>query len=389
MDYATTDNRAATPTRKQKAKTAAQKLRAVPAEPRAQERQRRRTFRPPAICPAGAAACGFLKTRFLPHYTGQALAGSSREKERFYSNFSLLCNHYKINPVATENLYYPYCREVALYEAARLLRESHPQQVTIELKEVNGDFALNITEHFNTQNTLFYIPVEPLHFMMKSNKGKKAARLLLCVFSYLYHVVGLPYYTEDSGYLYWNYEMLAEWVTDDPDGWDAEDYYSYVGEIRSAQHIGETMLRRLWNAIHLERFGEWVADYKPNDTLGQECHCLAKKFHALWRDFPAAHIYSHADESCLPDPEEGYDDNDCITMEKYISFVASTKGWLYNNLEQSINNDFNECQSMQEPVLKRRFDGQPQQDDTLDFECRLFPLINELCYLLNNCDYEN
>jgi len=388
MDYATIDNRAATPARKQKAKTAAPKRRAVPAEARAQERQCSPTFRPPAICPAGAAAYGFLKIRFLPHYTGQAVAGSSRERESFYRSFSLLCSHYGITPVTTESLAYPYGREVALHEAARLLRESLPQQLAIAMEGDNRDLVLNATEHFNTQNTLFYIPVAPLHFLVKDRKYKKAARLLLCVFSYLYRVAGVPCYTDDSSYLGYNYEMLADWVTDDPDGWDAEDYYSYLSEIRAAQYIGETMQRRLWNTVHLERFGEWVADHKPNDTFGQECHQIAQKFHALWQDYPQGHIYSHADADCLPDPEEGYDDNDCITMEKYIGFVASTKGWLYDHLEQSVNNDFNECLSMQEPVLKRCFDGQPQHTDTLDFECRLFPLINELCYLLNNCDYD-
>jgi len=389
MDYATPDNGATAAAPKQKAKAAAQKRRAMPAEHAAQEGHRRGACRPPAICPAGAAAYGFLKTRFLPHYTGQAVTGTTTEKEGFYRSFSLLCSHYGISPVATSHLAYPYGREVALYEAARLLREKHPQHIAIMLEENNGTIVLQAAERFNTQNTLFYIPVLPLHRLMRLRKRRKAARLLLCIFHYLCYSAGVPFYTEEGSYLFWNYDMLSDWVTDDPDGWDAQDYYSYLSEIRAAQYIGETMMRRLWNTLHREHFGQWVEHYRPKDRFDSDCHRLAKKFYALSQEYPNGNMYLHADGTCLPDPEEGYDDNDCITMEKYIGFVASTEGWLYNNLEQAINSEFGECSSIQEPVLKRCFDGQPQHPDTLDYECRLFPLINELCYLLNNIDYDS
>lgn len=43
---------------------------------------------------------------------------------------------------------------------------------------------------------------------------------------------------------------------------------------------------------------------------------------------------------------------------------------------------------MQEPVIRRCFEANEQQADSLDYECRLFPLINELCYILNNLSHE-
>ena len=389
MYYANINSGAVTTAPKQKAKAAAQKRSRVPDGLAAQERQRRSACRPPAIRPAWAAAYGFLKTRFLPHYTGQPIAGSEEEKLDFYRSFRQLCSHYGINPVDTTGYAYPYGREVALYSAARLLRDKYQQHIEIMMEENNGLVALQATERFNTQNTLFYIPVLPLHTLMRNKKLRKAARLLLCIFRYLCHIAGVPFYTEENSYLYWNYEMLGDWVTDDPDGWDAEDYHNNIREVRTAQYIGDTMMRRLWNTIHRDRFGEWVAQFHPKDIFERDCHRLAKKFYALSQDYPKMNIYSHADESCLPDPESDcYDDTDCITMEKYIGFVASTEGWLYNNLEQSINSEFGECVSIQEPVLKRCFDGQTQDNDTLDYECRLLPLINELCYLLNNRTYD-
>lgn len=391
MDYAKANSGAVTTPPKQKAKATAQKRRRVPDGLTAQERHRRSAYRPPAICPAGAAAYGFLKIRFLPHYTGQALAGGNSiiEKEDFYRSFDLLCSHYRIKPIETKNFTYPYGSAVALHEVARLLNEQYTQHIEIVLEEDNGNFVLVATEHFNTQNTLFYIPVAPVHSMMQDKKRKKAARLLLCIFHYLHHTAGVPYYTEESSYLYWNYEMLADWLTDDPDGWDTKEYNSYFREIRAAQHIGDTIMRRLWNNVHSDCFEKWLNIFAPNDALDRECHSIARKFYRLWQEYPHSQIYSNADESCLPNPEDDYyDDSACITMEKYIGFVASTKGWLYNNLEQTINSEFGECCSIQEPILKRCFDGREQNTDTLDFECRLFPLINELCYLLNNMNYD-
>jgi hypothetical protein len=387
MDYAKYNSGAVTAAPKQKAKAAAQKRSRVPDRLAGQERYRRGTCRPPDLSPCGAAAYGFLKTRFLPHYTGQAIAGGN-EREDFYRSFKLLCEHYKITPVDTATFAYPYGREVALHEVARLLNEKYSQHIGLELLEDNGSFAVQATETCYTGNTLFYIPVLPLHYMMQDKKHRKGARLLLCVFSYLFHTVNIPYYTEDC-FLYWQYEMVAEWVTNDPDDWEQKDYYDYVSQLRAAQHHGETMLRRLWNTVHFNRFGEWFKIFKPVDDFDKECLSIAEKFYQLWQDYPETSMYTHADTSCLPDYEDDdFDDYECITMEKYVGFVASTDGWLYENVQQSVNAYFNESTSKQEPVVKRLFNGQVQQSDTLDFECRLFPLLNELCYLLNNYDYD-
>jgi hypothetical protein len=53
--------------------------------------------------------------------------------------------------------------------------------------------------------------------------------------------------------------------------------------------------------------------------------------------------------------QDPYDDdeNEIIGMEKYISFIADTKGWLYESLSDSINNEFNEYGAMEEPTISK------------------------------------
>jgi hypothetical protein len=69
-------------------------------------------------------------------------------------------------------------------------------------------------------------------------------------------------------------------------------------------------------------------------------------------------------------------------MEKYISFIADTTGWLYERLADSINNEFNEYGAMEEPTIFKRFDGSNITKTNLDFENSLFALLDELCTLL-------
>jgi hypothetical protein len=88
----------------------------------------------------------------------------------------------------------------------------------------------------------------------------------------------------------------------------------------------------------------------------------------------------------LPEQDPYVDDydNEAIGMEKYISFIADTKGWLYENLSDSINNEFNEYGIMEEPSISKSFDGSKVTQESLDFENRLFTLLDDLCSLLYN-----
>jgi hypothetical protein len=389
MDYATKDKRAASAALKQKAKAAAPKRRAVPTEFEPKEGCRRGAAGQAAISPAGAAAYGFLKVRFLPHLAGQPVSLSQNEEEDFYRSFALLCGHYSIIPTETRSLGYPYNKAVALWEANSLLRARQEQIEIIEGRDAEGSIGLQAEETYNTGNTLYYIPVVPLHGLLQDRRTKHAAQLLLCTCAYLYHVAGIPYYTDESSYLCWQYDMIREWVENDPTDWEEESYNSNRAQLNTAEHIGKIMQRRLWNPCHLNRFADLVGRFEPLDSFACDCLSIAQKALGLWRDHPQGHVYRNADTQILHGDDEDDYNEDCITMDKYIGFCAETQGWLYHTLSECVNNEFNECRDIQQPVLTRTFDGRTQHTESLDFECRLFSLMDDLCYLLNTTDNEN
>lgn len=388
MEYATKDRRGASAAQERKAKGAAPKRRAVPAATKPQEGCRRGAAGQAAIRPSGAAAYGFLKVRFLPHGAGQPVTVSAKDEEDFYRSFALLCGHYGIAAMETRSLGYPYSKAVALWEANGLLRARQEHIEIMESREAAGRLILQAKETYNTGNTLYYIPIVPLYGLLQDRRTKHAAALLLCTCAYLYHFAGIPYYTDDSSYLCWQYDMIREWVEDDPEGWEEESYNSNRSQLNTAAHIGKVMQRRLWNPCHLNRFENMVDRFTPLDSFGCDCLSIAEKALGLWRDHPQGHVYRHADTEVLDEDDDNNSEGECIMMDKYIGFCAETEGWLYHTLSECVNNEFNECRELQEPVLTRTFDGRAQDADSLDFECRLFSLLDDLCHLLNTTKNE-
>ena len=70
---------------------------------------------------------------------------------------------------------------------------------------------------------------------------------------------------------------------------------------------------------------------------------------------------------------------------KVYFFYIDTKGWLYESIADSINNEFNEYGAIAEPTISKRFDGKEDiTKNNLDFENRLFALLDDICTLLYN-----
>lgn len=370
--------------RGEKAKTASRTARRVYALDAETQRRRRGAERQTMVGPCGDASDGFLKVSFLPvlQQTKAVQAGgeSAKMQNDFYISLERLSEHYGIMPMPTRHFDYPYNMALALWDVQEKLKKTVGNFSELHAVQNSGKTYLLSEEKYSTGTTLYYIPISPVYHMLRDPKYRKNGHLLLSVCSYLYHSAGIPYYREQGSYLYWLYQMHREWTEQDE---DREQNERYVREFDKAEFIGDSIQQKVFNLINLNVFENRLSAFISHDDFDNECLEVAKKAFALFDDYPNESIFRNAPTH----DEQGDEDteSESIGMEKYISFISHTKGWLYESIEESINSEFNEYGSMDEPTIIKCFDGKELTGNSLDFESRLFALLDDLCALLYNC----
>lgn len=324
-------------------------------------------------------ANGFLKSVFLPKLKTQQSLQVCKEiaktERDFYQSLSKLAAQYGIEPMQTQIYGYPYNIALAMWDIETKLKRTHLNWNSLRLVQDSKKTFFVSEERYDTRTTLYYIPIVPLFKMLNDKRRKKTAQLLVSVCSYLYHIADIPYYRQENSYLFWMYELMTDWVEQDD---ETDETESYKSELRQAEQIGDKMEQKLFNRINLQLFKQRLNNFKSLDEFDQECWQIACKVFELFTEYPTTSIFKNA-----PISEQDPYDNEILGMEKYISFVADTKGWLYERLSYSINNEFNEYGAMAEPTISKHFDGSEKTYTNLDFEDRLFPILNDLCGLLD------
>lgn len=345
--------------------------------------RKRNSERQTEISTNANVANGFLKTSFLPKLkdtkTVQACKNTAKTQRDFYKSLSQLAEHYKIEPMQTNQFEYPYNMALAVWDMEEKLKQRVLNWEEIRLVQDGKKTYFISEEKYNTGKTLYYIPIEPLYQMLYDPKRKRNAQLLISVCSYLYHIADIPYFRQEESYLYWMYEMHKDWMEHDD---ETEETEVYKREFIKAELIGDSIEKKLFNRINLQVFKQRLNAFKSRDTFDHDCWQLAYNAFALYTEYPHASIFRNA--LINEDHENEDEENEIVGMEKYISFIAHTKGWLYESIADSINNEFNEYGAMQEPTICKRFDGSQIITTNLDFENRLFALLNDICNLLYN-----
>ena len=324
------------------------------------------------------ATNGILKCTFLPKLkTAKSVQACQKTERDFYKSLSQLAEHYNIEATQTKDFGFPYNIVLAMWDMETKVKRTNKNWDSFKLVQDSKKTFFVSEERYNVGTTLYYIPIIPLFQMLKDPKRKKTAPLLLSVCSYLYHIADVPYYRQEDSYLYWLYEMHKDWVEQDDETDETETYKS---ELRNAEYIGDKVEQKLFNRSNLKVFKQRLNRFKSVDTFDRECWQVACNAFALCTEYPNTTIFSNA---TLPekDPYDN-DENEIIGMEKYISFIADTKGWLYESLSDTVNNEFNEYGAMEEPTISKRFDGSEIPTANLDFENRLFGLLNDLSGIL-------
>jgi len=322
---------------------------------------------------------GILKCTFLPKLkTASSVQACQKTERDFYKSLSKLAKHYRIEPMQTNSFKFPYNITLAMWDMENKVKRTNSNWDGFRLVKDSRKTYFIGEERYNTGTTLYYIPVVPLFKMLKDPKRKKTAQLLLSVCSYLYHIAQIPYYRQEESYLYWLYEMMTDWVEQDEETAETE---TNKRELRNAEYIGDKIEKKLFNRINLKVFEQRLNRFKIADAFDNGCWQVACNAFDLFTEYPNASIFRNAPIS-EEDPYNDDDENEIIGMEKYISFIADTKGWLYESLSDTINNEFNEYGAMAEPTISKRFDGSEIPTANLDFENRLFGLLNDLSGLL-------
>jgi hypothetical protein len=328
-------------------------------------------------------ANGFLNTSFLPKLketkTVQACEKTAKTEKDFYTSLFQLAEHYKIEPMQTSQFVYPYNMALARWDIEEKLKQRVLDWQEIRLLHDSNKTYFISEEKYNTGTTLYYIPIEPLYQMLHDPKRRRNAQLLISVCSYLYHIADIPYFRQEDSYLYWMYEMHKEWAEQDD---ETAENQMYKLEFSKAEWVGDCIEQKIFNRINLQVFQQRLNAFKIRDVFDNECMQVACKAFALYMEYPQESIFRNAPLN--EDPDKEADENETIGMEKYISFISHTKGWLYESIADSINNEFNEYGAMDEPTIFKCFNGKDITNSCLDFENRLFPLLNDMCSLLYN-----
>ncbi len=379
-------------TRRRKAKTIAPTIRRICRLDETPERCERNTERQTKISSDKSTSNGFLRTTFLPKLQEndlekltsseqnsiQNLRKNIKTERDFYQSLFLLAEHYNLDLKPTKEFEFPYNIALAINNVQTQLKNKVKNWEEIRLIEKKGKTYFTSEERYKTGSILYFIPILPLYRLLKNTKRKNAVQLLKSVCSYLYHIVEIPYYRQQSSYLFWMYEMVSEWLISDEQN---EEMQTYLLEIKQAEQIGDFMEQKIYNQQNLSRFKNHLKNFKAKDQFDNDCFTLARKIFSLYEQYPNENIRRNAK---IKGETDEFESDGIISMDKYVSFCSEAKGVMFQTLFETINSEFNECTVIEEPIIIKKFDGSNISDKNLDFENRIFPLIEELIYILNN-----
>jgi len=292
-----------------------------------------------------------------------------------------LTAYYKVDIIDVHNYPYPYNILLSNWDISRQIKmKGRYREIRIEETE-NLTIQLSVTESINTGNTLFFIPLVPL-FKSLQNGSNPCASLLLSVCVYLFRKAGVCHYKEDESYICYLYEIMDNWIEDDREGMDKEDYKEQRAILDEVFSIGDKMKVLLNDEKELEKLQDRIQKFEPESQFDRDCLKLAKETLALWMEYPTAHIYQHLNED-IDEDEDDYYSNGKIKVTDYISFIGEMSSCVYDTMMTMLNDDFNERSGTQDFETTIVF-NKPQRKykDVLAYEDRVIGIIEDLCDLI-------
>jgi len=330
---------------------------------------------------AGFIADGFLKHRFLPMYeTTSELPAKGKVEPVYLKAVKNLTAYYNIDVINVRDYPYPYNILLSNWDISRQIKTKGRYR---EIRTVDTDannIEVAVTETVNTGNTLFYIPLVPL-FKALHVGGNPCAPLLLSVCVYLYTKAGVCHYKDDESYICYLYEIIGNWIEDDRDSMDKDDYTQQRAILDEVSFVGDQMKAFLGDETYLVQLQSILQKFEPSNQFGRDCLKLAKETLALWMEFPTANLYQHL--ASAEDDEDDYYSDGKIKLTDYISFIGETSSCVYDTMMTMLNDDFNERSGVQDFENIIVFNkSQGKYKDVLAYEERVLAIIEDLCDLI-------
>ncbi|TFF34544.1 hypothetical protein [Mucilaginibacter psychrotolerans] len=353
-------------------------IRNIRPKPQSTTRCAGRTKGQSQISPGTPSTDGFLNHTFIPVCEpAKRLPEQSETEIGFFRSASHLAKLHNLTLSDVSGYAYPYNILLAHREIrTKLNRQPYETELLITKTGNDKQVALATEQVYEVGNQLYYIPVIPLYRFLRKKENRRCGALLLAVMSYLYREAGVPYYRDEGWFMYDEYDMnkecFLECLRENPD-----DYEEDISDILRNDVCGDIMQRKLFNPYHLKHLDDNIARFKPANPFQEECHLIAQDTLQLFRDFSKNSIFQN-----IAPPDEDDDNDDIPTPETYIAFIGDGKGWVYENIERSVNDYLGNYSQMALPSRTQVFDGTDNEVKNLEFEYRLFEIIENLCNIL-------
>ncbi|WP_293299925.1 hypothetical protein [Pedobacter sp. UBA4863] len=325
----------------------------------------------------------FLKHRFDTVWLTPPDMSGRLERE-FFGSLQNLCDLYQIPLPDVAHLSYPKNIATAYAAVAELLKGE--KFSVIIGQDYRRRATIATTRELGTGHCLYYIPIRPLCRLMEREAGSNLVKLLLELFRYLYHIVGVPYHR--NGYIGSVYEMMNEWVED---GWEDGEYTEQQrADLQECDAQGELLWDYLRTPFRSRRLRTAINACYQTGQADEVLLGIADDLLQLALQYPKRSLCSSIckDIGGL-DREQLEEDGQIIQLDMYVSFYWSCYDSTYDSLYEYVNSYFMEIGYTDEPKSIQWFD-KPQEKDAhgFDFEQRIFELLDRLTEQLNILDNE-
>lgn len=226
---------------------------------------------------------------------------------------------------------------------------------------------------------LYYLPVEPLVQLIRAKKRRQAS-LLLSVFAYLYRVLDIPFYTDNS-YIAGCYESIGNFIEEAKEDYDEENHYTaLMTEISLATYWGNKIRKMLMHPYTLQQLATRARQFSPGNKKDKELQEIAGSAAALFQAYPSRSILGEMPRRFLHPQQRDDEDDHIIAAEQLLSFIWSDIGIHSNYLMDHINCDLQEMTDNDWPIACQCFDKlQKKERHDLSFSEKVFELLNKIC----------